>query len=916
MKNKPILQRYKQSFLYLLILWIGQNGYCVGGNITITGTVKDVQGTTLSGASIVFTNGSDVYKATSNTDGTYQILIPYTGIQEISYLDVFTAIPNPFTDRTRIPLYAYKQGPLLFSIYNLTGQKVWEASYQISNGASYLEWNGINQYGAPVPTGLYVYSIVFNGKKYSGKMVKAHYNTFSGGPMSLPAFSPVTEKLKSVSANNTLQFTAKVSLDGYNKINATIAMLRNDTVINFTLYPYMDLPFKTSGNYLAYWDYKTLQYEQIFLKGINLGSSPPGYQPGEIGYAIEADQYERWINRMGEMGFNSLRIFTLHPPIFYEKLAKYNEAHVDKPLYLFQGIWLNGDTANSSHDLWRFSDGFDKNIEEVVNCVHGSQTIPERSGRAYGNYSTDVSQWVVGYIIGREIAAEEIRNTNILHSSSDNFSGNKLGLSSATPAETWLAARLDKVLSYEKDTYRQERPVSVSSWPTLDPLKHPTEPDWTDEDVESVDLANLDLQNAPGGYFASFHAYPYYPDFINDDPEYQKTTDSYGPNSYLGYLKDLKRHYSNIPLIIAEFGVPSSWGSAHQSFSGMHQGGHTEEKQGEYDIRMLKNMYDSNYGGGMMFAWMDEWWKPTWIVDLLESEGFYENGKTDITPTRQLWLNVCSAEQNFGLISFDPADSLKYIAYDLDASDKFLSKVQATHDDRFFHLELTLPNDLLSTDTLWVAFDTYRFSLGESILPNKATISNRAEFVLEIPVSKDTANFYVTQAYDEFGLTSRYNDADTMKQLFKTVPTEGNPWDLMRWKNNSNPDAIQDIGKILMKNPGSATETTNLHGVFVEPRKILIRIPWTMLYFSDPTRLEIVDGFISNKQGLEHVPIRAISDGIAISVARGKEVVNSTSRYVWQWPKDTLPRYLEREKACVPVIEKGLSEISTIPKIP
>jgi hypothetical protein len=135
----------------------------------------------------------------------------------------------------------------------------------------------------------------------------------------------------------------------------------------------------------------------------------------------------------------------------------------------------------------------------------------------------------------------------------------------------------------------------------------------------------------------------------------------------------------------------------------------------------------------------------------------------------------------------------------------------------------------------------------------------------------------------------------------------------MRWKNSSNPDAVQNIGKILMKNPNSTAEITNLHGVFVEPGKVSIQIPWTMLYFSDPTRLEIVDGFISNKQGWEHIPIRAISDGIAISVAKGKEVINSTSRFEWDdWHK-SLFRHTEREKACIPIIEKGLREISSTP---
>jgi hypothetical protein len=743
-------------------------------------------------------------------------------------------------------------------------------------------------------------------------MLKTKSSQFLTGNSSATNFFDSLDRLKSTNASESLQLYAQVSQTGYYKINHQKISFRGDTIVNFTLSAVNDLPFKTAGDYLAFWDDKSLSYKQLFLKGINLGTSPPGFQPGEIGYAIQSDQYERWINRMGQLGFNSLRIYTLHPPVFYEKLAEYNESHPDKPIYLFQGIWLEDDTAGTSHDLYRFSAGFDSNAEEVISCIHGSRTIPERLGRAYGIYKTDVSQWVMGYITGREISSFEVRNTNNIHPTTISFTGNYLSLTNASPTETWLAARLDHVISYEKNNFHQERPVSASSWPTLDPLIHPTEPYDTDEDNASFDLGNLNLQKAPGGYFASFHAYPYFPNFMNEDPDYRKSSDSYGPNSYLGYLKDLKNHYKNIPLVIAEFGVPSSWGSAHQSFSGMHHGGHTEEMQGEYDVRMIKNIRDVNCAGGMMFSWMDEWFKPTWIVSLLESRGFYKNGETEITPTRQQWLNLCSAEQNFGLIAFDPSDPHEFLPYSLDVSNGFVSAVKASYDDHFFQMEIDLPTAIKATDTLWVAFDTYRSNLGESILPNKTTVTNRAEFSLLIPASADTASYFVTQTYDEFGLTERYNDADTLKQLFKSVATDGKPWDLMRWKNSSNPDAIQNIGRILMKGLGSTITTTNLHGVFVEPRKISVRIPWTMLYFTDPTRLEVINGFVSYNQGWGHIPIHAISDGIAVSVSNGKAVVNSTSRYTWPEWWNILHNHSEREKASVGVIQKGLSEIVDI----
>ena len=189
-------------------------------------------------------------------------------------------------------------------------------------------------------------------------------------------------------------------------------------------------------------------------------------------------------------------------------------------------------------------------------------------------------------------------------------------------------------------------------------LTHPTEI-YTDEDKESIDISKINREDAQAGLFATYHAYPYYPNFISDQPSYQSFSDGQGPNSYLGYLNDLKNHYSDIPLVIGEFGVPSSWGSAHQSFSNMDHGGYSEIQQGEKNMRLMHNILDAGCAGGFMFSWMDEWFKPTWIVQYLEAFGFLSDGIT--IPTRQLWHNLTSPEQNFGLMKFTENDILPFV---------------------------------------------------------------------------------------------------------------------------------------------------------------------------------------------------------------------------------------------------------------
>jgi hypothetical protein len=68
-----------------------------------------------------------------------------------------------------------------------------------------------------------------------------------------------------------------------------------------------------------------------FLPGVNLGATTPGHQPGEL--PITAADYRRWFAEMGRLGIRAVRIYTIHPPLFYTELRAYNRAHPDAPLY-------------------------------------------------------------------------------------------------------------------------------------------------------------------------------------------------------------------------------------------------------------------------------------------------------------------------------------------------------------------------------------------------------------------------------------------------------------------------------------------------------------------------------------------------------------------------------------------------------
>src|SRR5262245_50762101 len=112
------------------------------------------------------------------------------------------------------------------------------------------------------------------------------------------------------------------------------------------------LPFKTLGNHLAVWD--GAKHVPLFIKGVNLGVAVPGTFAGEL--AATREQYDHWLEQMGQLGFNAIRTYTLHYPRFYEAVLAYNLAHPDAPIYVLHGIWLDED--NPERDLFTLTDMF------------------------------------------------------------------------------------------------------------------------------------------------------------------------------------------------------------------------------------------------------------------------------------------------------------------------------------------------------------------------------------------------------------------------------------------------------------------------------------------------------------------------------------------------------------------------------
>ncbi len=466
-----------------------------------------------------------------------------------------------------------------------------------------------------------------------------------------------------------------------------------------------------------------------FLPGMDLGATTPGHQPGEL--AMAAPQYARWLDEMGALGVRSIRIYTIHPPAFYQALAAYNTSHPGDPIYLVQGVYLPNDRYLEKQDLYDpvATATFRQELRDAVAAVNGTLARSPRPGFASGRWTANVSRWIAGWIIGVEWDPFATAATNRKNPRAPAVHGRYFySTPAASPAERWIAARMNDTAAAVAAT-GWTTPIAFANWPTADPLRHPNEPN-QQEDMVGVDANHvLPTQNWPGGTFASFHVYPYYPDFLQYQPSLQRFTVDGHADAYAAYLHDLLAHFKGkMPVMITEFGVPSSLGSAHSGTLGRSQGGHTEQQAMQTDARLLRLMRQLGMAGGFVFEWTDEWYKRTWNTQLHQLPA----GRL------QLWHDQFTNEQYFGVVATDPDPLAPPAVIYQPRSGTGVRQVTAQEDASYIHLAIafgTIPGSAVT-----IGLDVIPAISGP---PPPGSSDRRADYALVLDMSRRTGQAWV-----------------------------------------------------------------------------------------------------------------------------------------------------------------------------
>ncbi|KEO81646.1 hypothetical protein [Tumebacillus flagellatus] len=408
--------------------------------------------------------------------------------------------------------------------------------------------------------------------------------------------------------------------------------------------------------------------------------------------------------------------------------------------------------------------------------------------------------------------------------------------------------------------------------------------------------------------------YPYYPDFLRFDPTYQNYKDATGTvNPYAGYLHDLKKHSPDLPVMIAEFGVPSSRGMAHRGPLDRNQGMHTEEEQGKIDADLQKSIYNEGFDGGFVFSWQDEWFKFTWNtmkLTLPRDRGAF-------------WFNRLTNEANFGVIGMVPGKTEDdVIKLDGNAADwaKRTDKTTASypgfdltlaHDEAYLYLlaQKKSGNWDFSKETFTAGFDVLGGGSTTADIAPGVTFKSPVEFLLQLKCDNDGSQLYVNSAYDQHTFQYRnssggavpydasYQDAALGKFL---------PWKLalsyaLHLPQSGKDVPFEDLNVGILK-----TGQNSLSDWYASGNVLEIRIPWMMIGYTDPSSLQVWD--YPYKAGkLQNVT----SPGVTVEPllrANGDTAPVTVDSTAYTWAKWDVPTYHEQKKASYYVLQNAFKQ--------
>lgn len=244
--KKPLIRINCYPFL-MIILFIVFTVQLNAQTVSLKGRVTAARYSIVNASVTVIDNSDTTKKFSTLTDntGNYQIGIPTSIRSENNNLptkfELEQNYPNPFSNSTAIPYNIKEESEVQVTIYDILGREVRVMNAGVQRvGAHNLLWDGRNNFGQRVTSGVYLYRLHADGESQVRKMI---LNENSKGIISIPR-NYSTTPLENIRLNKSTiserSYTIRIG-----NVSTTMPIIisqefydvkiQRDTAINFTV---------------------------------------------------------------------------------------------------------------------------------------------------------------------------------------------------------------------------------------------------------------------------------------------------------------------------------------------------------------------------------------------------------------------------------------------------------------------------------------------------------------------------------------------------------------------------------------------------------------------------------------------------------------------------------------------------------
>lgn len=642
---------------------------------------------------------------------------------------------------------------------------------------------------------------------------------------------------------------------------------------------------------------KDNKWQKFNIVGVNLNSIKPGNFSNDK--VITEEEYLNWITIIDNMGANCIKVPDIMDNNFYNALYKFNEDKKD-PIYVIQGIYFDEVDLKNGKDIQseEIEEKFKKHIKLIIDSIHGNSfDLNEDIKNEY--YNTDISDYLIGYTLGIEFARNDLIHTELINNK-ESYNGKYFYTNNdASSFESYIAKMADYLVEYEYKQYKEQKLVGfIGSSNNYKELNSSNQ----NEDNSIKDYINPNNINSKGklktGIFASYNLYPSYTNMNENQDNIEE------------YVNELKNTHK-IPIIIGEYGVPSSRNSADFN-TDTNKGYINEQEQGEILVDTYRTINDTNIAGSFIFELQDSWQRTSWNTKELK-----------ILDRAPYWSDAQDYSQNFGLIAFDPsqADSKLYPDEKIDEwkNKNIINKnedisLSMRSDEKYLYFMLKSENTInLDKQDIYVYLDITPNSGSTKSSQLNLNFDKPVDFIIEIK-DIENAKVLVHEYYNYFSLNQNKKEYQKRPDLisvqsdmdeFSPIYIETSPRMYVEDLKKIVESKKIETGKLVHGNSNPLNENYNSASDFyVGNDYIEIRVPWSLLNFMDPSTKQIMDD-IYKYFSAKPMIINEINVGVTIKENEEiKEKLDSTKFKLNSWIK---PNYHQRLKKSYYIIKDELN---------